>query len=247
MKDRALAAILLGVAVLQSMAPGIFGFSVPQDQSALAIPKNAAIFAWSIISIYSIVMATYLLLRRVNYGAIIFPLIATYVAAILILISDAQGWWWISFVLTGAMLAPLWRTFYILTKHRVQVTLLGQVLVTTPVAIYAGWTTVAMISRLADAMWNSGIPHTGTLATAWQSILVIIAVLAAGFGIEASRAHPAFAAAVVWACIHMVLTAAKNEQGVLTGVSLFATLIVLALFFIERAMFRGPRAQRASH
>lgn len=247
MKDRINAAVLLAVAVVQSIAPGLFGFEVPQDQSALAIPKNAAIFAWSVISIYSIVMATYLVVRRVNYGAIIYPLIATYVAAILILISDAQGLWWVSFVLTGAMLAPLWRTFYILTKHRVQVTLLGQLLVTTPVAIYAGWTTIAMVSRLADAMWNSGIPQSGTLATTWQAILVIVAVLAAGFGIEASRAHPAFAGAVVWASIHMVISSANANQGVLTAFALFATLIVLALFFIERAMFRGPRAQRVSH
>lgn len=246
MKERARAAILLAVTVFYSLAPGVYGFHTPKEQAALGIPKSAVIFAWSIISIYSIVMAAFLFIRKVNYAGITIPLILAYALATFVLVTDAQGWWWISFVLSGLIVGALWRAFYVLTKHRDQVTFLGQILVTTPVAIVAGWSSVAMVTRLADAMWNSGIPREGTLATAWQAILILVIVFAGGFGIEASRAHPAFAAAVVWASIHVVIAVANTEQGVLTAFALFSTLVVLALFFIERAMFRGPREQRVS-
>lgn len=247
MKERALAAILLAVAALQLVTPSVTGFAVPDSQSAIGIAKSAIIFAWSVTALSSIALAAYLLLRKVHYAGILVPLISTFSLAIVTLIADAQQWWWVSFVLTSGMLALLWRTFYVLTKHRDQVTRLGQLLVTTPVAIYAGWITVVMLTRLADAMWNSGVPRTGTLATSWQAIIIIVIVLAAGFGIEASRAHIAFAATLVWALVQVVIAAGQAEQGVLTGASLFATLIVVTLFFIERAMFRGPRARRAVH
>lgn len=246
MKVRALAAVLLGIAALALVVPGFTGFATPDEQSQIGIGRNAVIFAWSITSLTSIALATYLVIRKVHYAGVIAPLIGTYILSIITLFTDDQGWWWVSFALTAAMLALLWRTFYVLIKHRDQVTLLGQLLVTTPVAIYAGWLSVTMLTRLADAMWNSGIPTSGTLATAWQAIILIVIVLAAGFGIEASRAHVAYAAALVWALVQVVITAGSADQGVLTGISLFATLIVVLLFFIERAMFRGPRARRGA-
>lgn len=240
------AAVLLACSALQFLAPTALGFAVPAEQSAIGIQRSAMIFAWTVLSILMVAVCVYLLIREVNYAGIIWPLIATVLLQILTLVTDRQQWWWVSFGLVAAMSGLLWRTFYILVKHRQQISLLGTWLVTTPVAIYAGWVSVTMLTRVADALWNAGLPKSGTLATAWQSVIIILIVLAAGFGIEASRAHIAYAASVTWASIHVSISAGRSDNGILTSIALFATLIILALFFIERAMFRGPRARPVS-
>lgn len=218
--------------------------------------QDFAYVAWPIMRIALVVAALLVAIRhaRLPYSVVIRPMTVA-----LILLAMVQ--WlhgtdvgpidsvFLDIALLIAALAFLARAHFQIHRHRDSIDLAVHVAVLTPLGLAAGWITVSLFTAIGEAIWTFARLQEGALATAWQSALLVVMLLFVGLGIEQSRAHPSYALGALWGIAAITLSTAEQEDTTLMLVSIVVALITVALYFIERAMFRyrarpGQRVDR---
>lgn len=231
-------------ALLSLVAVGAALSALAVDEATWQGPDVAmadfAYAAWPIIRIALVIAAVTVALSysRTPYSLMVLPLAGT-----LVLLAAVQWLHQLDLVLIDITLligtfALLWRAYYQVNRHRDLIDIKAQLLVVAPLGLTAGWVTISVTSAIAQGLWEFPGLREGALATAWQSALLAVALFFIGFGIEQTRAHPAYTAGALWGLAAVAVHASDAEDTTLMTVAIVVALLTVALFFIERAMFR---------
>jgi hypothetical protein len=214
--------------------------------SLLISPAGYVSLIWPVVFVTSLASAVYLLApaRGSTYSGIFLPLSLAYGLFLLWLVSVAREWLPARVLILAVMLSLLWRAFAVVSRERHHAPRNDQLLIMTPIAIYTGWISTLLFIDIAIALWERA-PQTGSLSTVWQVAVIMFALLAVCAGVESSRAHIAYAVSALWALSAVAIGTYGSENRVLIGFSIGAIVVVVALFFTERAMtrYRGRHAQ----
>jgi hypothetical protein len=110
-------------------------------------------------------------------------------------------------------------------------------LVVAPLSLFAGYVTAATFANTAAAMKNSGWMTAGASETAWSVMMLLAGGGIGAWGTCATRGNAAYALAIVWALIGIVvantLERAQNGPVALTA-GFMAVVVALALFHARR-------------
>jgi len=199
-----------------------------------------AYFAWPVVRIALIVAAVVVAIghAREPHSLIVRPLTGTLLLLAAVQWLHPRGWPVLDTVLLVAAFAMIWRAYFQIHRHRESMDWQTALGVELPLGLSAGWITLTISSAIAESIWSVADLREGTLAVAWQSALLVVTLFFIGFGIEQTRAHPAYAVGALWGLIAIAVGASTTEENTLMTVAIVVALITVALFFIERAMFR---------
>jgi benzodiazapine receptor len=250
--DRVRAGAVLATAVAQLVVGGLggsgaFGLSVgvvAQQNSTPVMPAPAAFSIWSLIYLALLVLAV----RQVLPGQLARP------------VHRATGWW----LVAAAVFNAGWIVVFSLQLVALAQVVLAALLVTLavvlarltarpaegvgdrvalhgPVALYAGWVSVATVVGAATTGTFLGLPGAGGVATLLGTlVLLVTGAIASAVTARTAGALP-YAAAVVWALAWIVVMAPPLPVVLAALVALVAVVAVAA----RRVLRSRDRARAA--
>lgn len=236
------AASLARRAILGVIALGAAGIGLVQDDARWSGPVIAmadfAYLAWPVVQIGLLIAAVAVVLGsgQQPHAAVMTPLTGTLV--LLAAVQAMHSWVLLDIALMLGAFGFLWRAHHELRRHRETITWKARLALATPLGLAAGWLTLTIASAIAEAIWSLTDAPESSLATAWQAGLLVATLFFIGFGIEQSQAHPAYVVGALWGLAAIAAGASNAEETTLMTVSIIVALLTVALFFIERAMFR---------
>jgi hypothetical protein len=240
--------ILLSLIAVAVAGASFFFEEVRWSGPAISMAEGGYL-AWPVMRIALLVAAVFITLRHSTapHALVIAPL--TVVIVMIAALQATREWWLLDVALLITAFAFLWRAYFQISRHRDQLSLSTQVFVVTPIGLTAGWITVSLFSAIAAGVWTFEDLRVGAVATAWQAALMVVMLLFIGFGIEQTRAHPSYAIGALWGALAITVGSADSEDTMIMIVAVVISLITVALFFIERAMFRfrGNPQPRVDH
>lgn len=230
--DRRLYWVLLGAALLQTIAPAVqsvLDVSQPADGSddLLITPAGWTFSIWGLIYLLAIVHAVVAIVRNDGVGdrRFVIDLIALYVGAAVWIAASATG----SSALTMVVLVVMaW--FAIDAARRASSAGPSEpgwtrTLARATSGIYAGWVSAAMFLNVGTAAIDLGIGDADSHL--WQVVLLAVAA-AFALMLNATVLHsPWFAGAVAWALIG-VIAAVSAVSSAATIVAAVALVLVIA-------------------
>jgi hypothetical protein len=196
--------------------------------------------AWPVVRIALLAAALAVAVRhsRVPQSLMIRPLTATLLLFAAVQWFHPLGFPVIDIALVMATFGSIGRAYFQVRRHREELDLLSQWLIVPALGLTTGWLTVVLISAIGEWIWSFADLRAGGLATAWQAALLVVFLLLLGFGIEQTLAHPSYAIAVLWGISAMTIGASDNADTTLMIIAIVVGMLTVALYFIERAMFR---------
>jgi translocator protein len=244
-------ALLLGT-LLQLVAGGLggsgaFGLSVgvvARENTTVVMPVPAAFSIWGLIYAALLLLAVRQVLpgqpgRAVHRATGWWLVASTLLNAGWILAFSAQAVV-LAQVVIVALLVVLAVALARLTAHPAE-GVADRLLLHGPVALYAGWVSVATVVGAATTGTFLGAPGAGGVATVLGAlVLLVTAVIAAGVVTRTAGALP-YAASVVWALGAIVAMAPPLPVVVAAVVALVAVVVAAA-----RRVRTAPRSRRVA-
>lgn len=253
-------------AVQQILAPvfifprGFGGFATDQSIPTPAEPAAYAFGIWGVIYTSCLIYAVLQLLPRYihshAFGAIRWPTVALFLGSTVWLLFARFGPNWGTVPVIWAMLACALYAMITLARSDTPLARHVKILVGWPLAIYAGWLSVASFVNSASVLpyWGTGTAGLGTQGLA--VLMIAIATVVAAAVLVIARGPLGYALTILWALVAVALANSGAERGrVLDNGSpdapmvLWAALIavgaVIAAFAAARA--RRPRVTHAPH
>lgn len=238
--DRLRAVINLVLAVGQLAAPAILfpsGFQAdvagPLSEPTPIVPAEYAFVIWGPIFLgalaYAIlgVLPRFLrdpLLRRIGWLTA-----TTFAASIGWLVLARFGPNWLTVPTIVVMLLAIGPAFLRAARSPEAGRPLVRWLVVVPLALYAGWLSLAVFANLSESLAALGVRWFLRDVTPWTVAFLALATALAVQGIRWSRGSIAYAAAVVWGLVAIVVANAGTLVGwVATASVLIATLTLVA-------------------
>ena len=234
--DGARSGVVLAVAVLQIVAgalggTGAFGLSVGEvamRYDTPLMPAPAAFSIWSLIYAAFLALAVRQVLPAQRSRDV----------------HRATGWWlaasgvlnagWILVysadapVLAQSVIVALIVTLAVVLARltRFAATTADRWLLHGPVALYAGWASVATVVGAASTGAALGIPSSGVLGVVLGTVVLLVTGLVAGGVTARARAAVPYAAAVTWALGAIVVAGPAAPVTIAAVVALVAVLAV---------------------
>jgi hypothetical protein len=240
--------IILSLVAVAVATASVFFEEVHWNGPTISMAEGGYL-AWPVIRIALLVAAVFITLQYATppHALVIAPL--TVVIVMIAALQATRAWWLLDLALLAIAFAFLWRAYFQISRHRDRLGMATQLFVVTPIGLTAGWITVSLFSAIAAGVWTFEDLRIGAIATAWQAALLVVMLLFIGFGIEQTRAHPSYAAGALWGALAIAVGSADTQDTTVMIVAVVVSLITVALFFIERAMFRfrGTPQPRVDH
>ncbi|MCR4280707.1 MAG: hypothetical protein NUV82_04810 [Candidatus Komeilibacteria bacterium] len=237
--------------ILAGWLPMLFGVGMGVgEQSAgsqtAVIPAGYAFSIWGLIFLLALIYAIYQLfpsqrqnklLRQVGWwtaGAFLFntiwELVAQFVTfgwptAVIILI--------IGFFAIGALLK--------LTASEQELSKTEKWVIWAPVSMLAGWISAAVFANISSVLYQLNFNNFGLSATAFAQLLLVIAVVFAGYVLYKAGGNWLYGLTILWA---LVAIAVANISRTANEAVVATVAILGVLFVIEMIVLIYPRAEK---
>jgi hypothetical protein len=243
-------ALLLSIVQLLSPAvlPKVFRYgdflSTGSYNEAAITPATYAFGIWGVITL--LCTASCIGILRYGLGSPWEPRLLIDASVVFIgftawLLIAARDLLWATVAVFAVMVLALIDIMRLLVRHADDLatpTWLRQ-LATACFGLYLGWGSVAVFVNIAAALVKDGLPASGT---GWQTIVLVIASLAAVTLTVFLGSTPGYVAAALWALIAAAIGAAQRGATTLALVSAAGALVVLASAVIRRRSLVGRDA-----
>jgi hypothetical protein len=204
-------------------------------------PAGYAFVVWGVITILSFAYGIYQLRsNKINeslHGRLAPRLIAIYVLFSCWLLAAEYQWLAVTVIIFVAMFLLLRSALLETLRWQGTLSFADNVLLKTQLAIYAGWTSVAIFANTASAIKYYGITDEGSAGTLWQSALLILATLNILWGINSLKGNLAFVITTLWAVIGIFVGLLDEPNAaflrILTA-ALGSIVIVYVVLFLRR-------------
>ncbi len=215
--------------LLQLLSPAISTLinngSEFRNNNPMITPAGYAFIVWGVITILSFAYGIYQLQStRQNHQlhlAIGLNLIGVYVLFTIWLIAAAQNWLGMTVIVFLVMFYLLSLVFQELLKNQEILTTTEKIILLGQIAIYTGWTTVAIFANFASMLTYYGFSDQGTFGLIWQSAILIAALCNGVFWTGKFEVNPIYVLTIIWAFV-----------GVLVGLSRFENVFALKIITV---------------
>jgi hypothetical protein len=173
------------------------------------IPAGYTFTIWTAIYTGAIVYAVYQalpprrtdpLLRQIGW-----PTASAFLGTSAWLVMARIGLTWMTVVCMSWMMASLAIDLRALVRQGAPRTAAERWFVVAPLSLFAGYVTAATFANPAAAMKGSGWMAPGASETTWSVGMLLAAGLIAAWGTLATRGNTAYAVAIVWALVGIVV------------------------------------------
>ncbi len=138
---------------------------------------------------------------------------ATYAASILWMVIATTGPNWLTVPIIVVMLAAVGPAFLLAARSPSASRPLVRWLVVVPLALYAGWLSVAVFANVSEVLAAVDVAWFTRDLTRSTLVLLTLATLLAVLGIVSSRGSIAYAATVAWALVAIVVANGSSLVG----------------------------------
>lgn len=202
-----------------------------------ATPAGYGFIIWPVIYAASIALAIYQLLPGVAENAVMrrigWPVAGGYALCILWVAAARFGPLLGTVPIIWLMLLCLGWSFAIAAQPAEDITQERwghQVFIVSPLALYAGWLSIAAFVNSADVLPGYGVSRLGLSAQLWGVVVVSVVSAFAVLMIYVSSAHLVYVATVIWALVAVIVRNGASEQSLWVSVSAgLATALVLGI------------------
>lgn len=207
---------------------------VPVAGPTPLVPAGYAFIIWAPIYLGCIAYAVFQALPQ-NWTSPLFREIGwltamTFAACVLWLIAARNGPIWLTGPLFILLLLPLAGALTIAARSSLIVSIRDYWLVLAPVALYAGWVTVAFFANISELSADYGFGRFGLSLESWTLILLALALVTASVILWLGRGNPVYTAAVIWALAGVAVAQFYRPDGseIVAGVCGLGALAVMS-------------------
>ncbi|QMW66376.1 MFS transporter [Mumia sp. ZJ1417] len=236
--SRALAWVVLVAAIVQVVTPAVQALGdlgappSSQGDDLLITPSGYTFSIWSLVYLLTIAYAIAVLVKRatgtVASGRLLGDLALLYLGASLWIVASAFEWSWITAVILLVMVVIAVDAAHVAaartpdTEAPTWLTRLAR----ATTGLYAGWVTAAGGLNVCTALVADG--DFDGMETSWQVwALALVALVAVGFSALIGGSI-AYAAALVWALVGVVV-AVRDTSGALVATAVVAAIAIVAV------------------
>jgi hypothetical protein len=227
--------------LVQLLSPALItalGFSVSSASSDPQItPAGYAFIVWGAITLLSFAYGVYQLfpgrLNRVLHYELSRGLAMVYLLFAGWLTAAILQWLAITVAIFAMMFGILVLIFQKLLEERSKLGRVERIILLGQVAIYTGWTTVAIFANTASAIKYYGVTDTGIVGMAWQALILLLALVHGKYWLRKFRTNTVFGLTLVWALAGILFGLMQYDNNMpLRLITFFGiTLVVSHLIF----------------
>jgi len=232
--------MVLAAAITQFLSPGIItalGFTVSAEMSDPQItPAGYAFVIWGVITALSLAYGIYQFLphrkNRELHHELSRSLALVYSLFSIWLLAAVSQWLITTVVIFVAMFLVLALVFEKLLSDRNRLTTAEKIILLGQVAIYTGWTTVAIFANTASAIKFYGVSDTGTIGLVWQGLILVLALANSKYWLRKFQFSIPYGLTLLWALTGVFFGLIQYDNNLpprflaLTGIVLVLTHLV---------------------
>ncbi|HEU4470178.1 MAG TPA: hypothetical protein VFR58_03770 [Flavisolibacter sp.] len=226
---------VLATSFFQLMGPGVLtllGFSVSAENSSPQITPAGYTFAvWGVITLLSFAYGIYQCLPdRINWRvhwAMSRGLSLVYLLFLIWLVAAVMKWLAATVLVFITMFCLLTLLFQKLMQERKKLNLTERIILFGQVAIYTGWTTVAVFANAASAIKYYGVSDAGLAGIIWQAAILILALINGKYWLNRFDRDLIFGTTIIWALAGVYFGLLQYpDNGVLRVITLAGMVLV---------------------
>ena len=225
--------------IIQLISPGIttlLGQSVGSPNSdPLITPAGYAFIIWGVITFLAFFYGIYQILpkrdNRELHKDLSVHLIIIYLLFPLWLIAAAENWLLLTVLIFVGMFTQLTVAFQKVLHYDGKLPPIEKVVLLGQLAIYTGWTTVAIFANTASAIKYYGLSDAGTLGIIWQSFILIGALINSVYWLKKFDRNLIYGLTIIWAFTGVLIGLMAYDQTLIlqfiTGVAILVVLMYM--------------------
>lgn len=199
--------MVLMASFIQLISPGVvtlLGFSVNSPNSDPQItPAGYAFVVWGVITILSFAYGLFQVFpNRTNkqlHSNLSRGLTGVYLLFVFWLIAAILKWLTVTVIIFLIMFVLLTLLFEKIIQERHRLTRIEKIILFGQIAIYTGWTTIAIFANSASAIKYYGLTDTGVLGILWQSVILILALVNGKYWLKKFDRNVIYGLTLIWA------------------------------------------------
>lgn len=211
-------------------------------------PAGYTFSVWGIITILSFLYGVYQILPRrknENLHISIAPLlIVVYILFSVWLYAAAMNWLIMTVVIFVIMLVLLSLVLDKIFMNAHSLSNVEQVLLKSQVAIYAGWSTVAVFANTGSLLKFYGLEDAGLTGSIWQSVLLFAALVNSIYGLKRFKGNWVYAGTILWAFVGVL--AGLSDESEVIFLQVITSLAILVVIILTILINRWEIKQRYS-
>jgi hypothetical protein len=234
--------IVLVTAFIQLISPGIvaaLGLSVGSEASDPQItPAGYTFVVWGVITLLAFSYGVYQILpnrknRELHYKmskglSIVYILFAAWLVAAIL------DWLFMTVGIFICMFFILTFLFQKLIKEKNTLSSIERIILFGQVAVYTGWTTVAIFANTASALKFYGLSDTGASGIIWQALILVFALMNSKYWLQKFNTNLIFGITILWALIGIFFGLTQYDNNVpLLVLVVFGVFLVIAHLFAD--------------
>ena len=221
----------------QLISPGlltVLGYSVSVENSEPQItPAEYTFVIWGVITLLSFFYGVFQLFPgRINkqlHFQLSKGLSIVYFLFVLWLITAVLDWLLITVLIFLVMFVILTVLFDKLIRERQNLTFPEKIILFGQIAMYTGWTTIAIFANTASAVKYYGITDNGFTGILWQSIILVIALINGKYWLGIFKQNVIYGLTIIWALVGVFSGLLQHSNNlVLRLIVGFGIILVLA-------------------
>ena len=210
---------------LQLVNPGIMtllGYTLESEGDAPQITPAAFTFiVWGVITTLSFAYGVYQALPHHGNNGLHMILSKTlttiYLLFVVWLIAAAMQLLFITVLIFVVMFIVLILVFDKLIKERNNLNRAEQIILFGQIAIYTGWTTIAIFANTASAIKYYGLSGVGVTGMIWQAAILILALINGKYWLEKFNRNLTFGITLLWALTGVFFGLIQYKKWALTN------------------------------
>lgn len=233
--------LVLSTSFVQLMSPPIFtilGLSVSsrnagnsQGGDPQLTPAGYTFIVWGVITFLSFGFGVYQSLpSRQNqqlHKAVSHKLAMVYLLFVLWLFAAALQWLAVTVFIFLIMFFLLTCVFEKVLEKKNRLNLPEKIMLFGQLAIYTGWTTVAIFANTASAIKFYGVSDQGTAGVIWQAVILTLALVNSKYWLNKFNRDLVFGATIIWALVGIFFGLLQyDDTMVLRLITIFGIILV---------------------
>lgn len=233
--------VVLISSVLQLISPGIFtllGYSVSAKQSDPQItPAGYTFIVWGLITLLSFCYGVYQFIpgrkNKELHFTVSKALTIVYLLFVCWLFAATTQWLITTVIIFIIMFILLTLVFEKIIENRQRLTWTEQFFLFAQVAIYTGWTTVAIFANTASVVKFYGLPDYGFMGILWQSLLLIFALMNSKYWLKKFNYNIVYGGTILWALFGVLIGLMQFDNNLPLKIIAFLGIVLVVIHLVN--------------
>lgn len=228
---------VLFFSITQFLSPLFSSFNgerTSENTNPQITPAGYAFAVWGVITLLAFLYGIYQVLpnrkNKILHQSIAKNLVIIYILFSVWLYAAAQNWLIITVFIFVTMFYFLVIVFDEVLKNKDIITKTEKVLLLGQIAIYTGWTTVAIFANTASAIKFYGTSDLGIVGTFWQSIILVGALFNSLYFIYKFQRNIVYLCTILWAFTGVFIGLLANKNVSILVVFAISAIITVFIF-----------------